>query len=240
MCCFSGPVHVHSTSIFARRVDDRTQALAYEMTVASDQDVAMVLPLPTDANAGEEAVRFVDLSAVPQLFSDLDGLFPSRARGGPVPVAAAAATLAVHIVGSFEASFVPRPGDFDRLDLRFRLAPEIAEGLAGRDGMGFAVFQLRGSGTRPFHPIGLTFRSRAPDVLFFPTVHVHDGTIPMMAVFDHALYAQRTRVPWDRSRGAPGEEFERRAGGLVSGDEVVMRRRIVGEHPNVDIVVSTD
>jgi hypothetical protein len=41
----------------------------------------------------------------------------------------------------------------------------------------------------PAHPAPATrFPSRAPGRLFYPTVHVHDGTVPAHADFDHTLY----------------------------------------------------
>lgn len=265
MCCFSGTVTlVDNTRIFARRVDDRAQSLAYAMRVAADADLAMVLPLPTDPAAGEAAVTFVDLSAEPYFFSALDALFPMddlslSPQSIPKP-ASRGAPLAVHAVGAFEASFVPSADDFDRLDARFRLAPAVVEGLAARDRFGFAVFQLRGLGPSPapeapwwrrvfagdapprppasFHPMAMTFRSREPEVLFLPTVHAHDGTLPPTARFDHTLYVQGAPDgAWAQSEATPHRDLVTRARGILGADARVHRRAMKGELPNVDVRV---
>ncbi|MGH9902934.1 MAG: hypothetical protein ACRD68_14095, partial [Pyrinomonadaceae bacterium] len=130
MCCFSQAVEVVSnTNIFARAVDGR-QFLVYGMSYAAASDLAMVLPLPVPPNSPEDAVRFINLERYPDFFADMR-------RGFPEPVAAAqglarsyftaAPKLKVHDVGSFEASFVPRAEDFDRLDARFRIPRAVWE-----------------------------------------------------------------------------------------------------------------
>src|SRR5262245_14954594 len=121
MCCFSRPIpYVASTKIFARMVGER-QRLAYGMSFAAAEELAMVLPLPVARGAGEDAVRFVDLSGYRTFFTDLESGFPifmlPAAKGGPafrgrVP---SPPRLKVHDVGDFEASFVPRSADFARL-----------------------------------------------------------------------------------------------------------------------------
>lgn len=169
MCIFSQPVRdVSATRIFARPAGE-TQILVYSMDLSAARDVAMVLPLPVPRTSGEDTVRFIDLSGYPSLFEDLD-------RGFFEPVSSGLATaglmpdvqtrLVVHQVGDFEASFVPSPADFRRLDPRFRLGPRSLRRLAAhaaeppeperpgpnhiedyRD-YGFVVFQLRGFGGR--------------------------------------------------------------------------------------------
>jgi hypothetical protein len=259
-------MHVDKTRVFARRTDDRTQALAYAMQVEAAGDLAMVLPLPTDLAAGEEAVRFVDLSQATHLFNTLDALFPapeleaSLSFGFQTPRQAKPQTLVVHTVGDYEASFVPTAGDFERLDARFRLSPAIVEALCAREPMGFAVFQLRGFGKgeaaplpwwrrlfggdhaamarKTFHPMGLTFRSREPETLFFPTVHVHDGTLPATARFDHALYAQgATDASWETSALAPDRNLVGCMRGILAEGERVRRLTMTGELPNRDVRV---
>lgn len=122
MCCFSGPVHdVSATRIFARHLGGDRQALVYSMNVEVAEELAMVLPLPVAAGAGEDALSFVDLSAYPTFFGDLADAFPVRrsgSRGGQMAAVRAMPTLAVHDVGDFVASYVPTPRDFDRLDRR--------------------------------------------------------------------------------------------------------------------------
>ena len=270
MCCFTGTVtQVEKTRIFARRVDERTQSLAYAMNVEASGDLAMVLPLPTDLAAGDGAVRFVDLSQEPHLFATLDALFPVLEMEGSLTFDVEASrqakpqTLAVHTVGDYEASFVPTASDFERLDARFRLSPAIIESLCARERFGFAVFQLRGFGAastppRPwwkrvfgadeapagattrktFHPMGLTFQSREPGMLFLPTVHVHDGTLSATARFDHVLYAQGAAEPsWETSESAPHPHTVARAGGILAEGALVRRLAVVGELPNRDVLV---
>ena len=56
MCCFTGHVSdVSGTNIFARVNADR-EHLVYEMTFSSDEDTAMILPIPI---ASGPFVRFV-------------------------------------------------------------------------------------------------------------------------------------------------------------------------------------
>jgi hypothetical protein len=198
----------------------------------------------------------------PHFFESLGALFPSRFTGlAPQTLRAPRQILAVHDVGAFEASFVPTPEDFERLDPRFRLAPSIVNALCARERFGFAVFQLRGlapgaprpwwrrvlsSASSPsprpqaFHPMGLTFRSRAPESLFLPTVHIHDGTLPDTATFDHTLFAQGAidEEQWDPSASPPHDDLVQRAKGLLAGAEVVWRRDMKGEFPNRDVTVS--
>src|SRR5262245_41303091 len=126
MCCFSRPVKdVAATKIFARSGTKDRQFLVYEMKLAADEDLAMILPLPVPKQRAEDAVRFVDLSDYADFFKDMAAGFPAPvgrslgldkgARGD------AAKPLAVVEVGNFEASFVPSIADFARLDERFRL-----------------------------------------------------------------------------------------------------------------------
>jgi hypothetical protein len=262
MCCFSGPVaHVGGTNIFARRMGAR-QALVYAMNVELDDAVAMVLPLPI-ARAAEDAVAFVDLSRYPSFFEDLAAAFPQPQSRGGVGMAlrsAPQAKLVVHDVGDFIASFAPTPADLDRLDERFRISPELFAARPEYRDWGFAVFQLKpreGGATswwppwrkkqaargQTIHPMAFTFESREPDALFFPTVHVHDGTVPAEAAFDHTLYAQvaaddrlaRT-LAWEDS-GLPTGRIVKveRTDGLVDGELALRRQRYSSRLRNVDL-----
>src|SRR5262245_2257898 len=124
MCCFSRPVDsVTNTNIFARGAAAGRQFLAYEMTLAAKEDLAMILPLPVPPGCAEDAVRFIDLEGYPGFFADLKSGFPEPASRSAPGVAAGGKgkALAVVEVGSFEASFVPAAKDFARLDERFRL-----------------------------------------------------------------------------------------------------------------------
>ena len=205
MCMFSfdprkspaaAPIHVVGTRIFARGLADGMQVLVYSMRYTSQVDMAMVLPLPTPPDPGEDAAAFVDLSHYAEFFDHMDLGFPefprefetltlSVGRDG----AGARRPLVVHDVGSFEASFIPSQADFIRLDPRFRLPEEILDQLPAYRDFAFAVFKLK-PGSKKTHPIAFTFPRRNRGELFFPTVHVHDGTAPPQAVFDHFLYCQ--------------------------------------------------
>jgi hypothetical protein len=98
--------------------------------------------------------------------------------------------LKVHAVGSFEASFVPGLRDFSRLDPRFRLGDDVWRQLPAYEDYGFAVFKLAKGRKARIHPMAFRFPTRAPDALFFPTVHVHDGAVHRVAEFDHRLFYQ--------------------------------------------------
>lgn len=236
MCCFSRSVrHVSKTRIYARPVvgKDADQLLVYSMMLAADEDVAMVLPIPVPPGSADDAVRFVDMSKCPTFFVEVDNLFPVEvSRGGFAPQALAPrpATLVVHDVGDFEASFVPTRKDFERLDERFRLPDNVFDSLPQYADWGFCVFKLAarkaaggvdpdpgiveriksvfrssddgGGNVKDYHPMAFEFPRRDPSRLFFPTVHVHDGEVHEKATFDHQLYCQR-------SPGPRGAEWER-------------------------------
>lgn len=249
MCCFSGPVeHVSGTRIFARANGDR-QLTAYQMTFAAAGELAMVLPLPVPVGSDEQAVRFIDLSKDPWFFSNLHDAFEEPVRG---PMAAALSTegaeeelaLAVVDVGAFEASFVPSLRDFGRLDVRFRLAPEVVKNLPGSADWGFVVFKLRASPGAPHevHPMAFDFPTRQPGRLFFPCIHVHDGSVHAEAEFDHHLYAQVPQAHathdagWERSLGVLGEFLTDHANhGLVSSTAFGWTKRLAGVLPNRDV-----
>ena len=70
MCCFTGHVSdVSGTNIFARVNADR-EYLVYEITFSSDEDTAMILPIPVASGATEDAVEFVALDDYPDFFRD--------------------------------------------------------------------------------------------------------------------------------------------------------------------------
>ncbi|MEO7716990.1 MAG: hypothetical protein ABIY70_12375 [Capsulimonas sp.] len=145
MCCFSGTVSlVSDTCIFARLSGRGTQYLVYQMSFQTDMEVAMVLPIPVSSHA-ENAVRFLALDGYPGFFDDLEELFApplgTLSLSG-APASAGPAMLEVHQVGNYAASFVPRIGDFDRLDPRFRLPEHVWEKLPEYADYGFAVFKL--------------------------------------------------------------------------------------------------
>lgn len=250
MCCFSRPVDtVSNTRILARPLADGTQLLAYGMTISAGEDLAMVLPIPVPAGSPDDAVTFIDLSAYPALFDDLDKAFPAppmpRSRGLRSLGAKSAPKLVVHKVGAFEASFVPTVADFSRLDERFRLPTAALQALPAIADYGFAVFQLRASGgsAKEIHPMAFRFPRRDSSRVFFPTVHIHDGAVHADAWFDHALYLQSAGEP-PRVRQAPWTANEQRVdrvvdvgrtAGLVDGETPVWRVKLKGALPNVDV-----
>jgi hypothetical protein len=248
MCCFAGHVSdVSATNIFAR-VNGNQEYLVYEMTFSSDEETAMILPIPT-ASALEDAVAFVPLDSYPNFFRDLEAHFERvrsevRLLGGAGPAVA----LKVRLVGAFEASFVPSLDQFDRLDARFRIPPDVWSQLPAYDSFGFVVFKLRPGRHVSVHPMAFSFLTRDPGVIFFPTMHVHDGTIHKMADFDHILYTQNQPARGTRWPGAfwlPGNEpasqylDTRRTRGLVEESLPCFQMAVVGSWPNSDIVVPT-
>lgn len=255
MCCFSGPVeHVSSTRIFARLDPDAgVQFLAYQMNFSAAEDLAMILPIPTDPEKGEDAVEFISLEDYDRFFRDLKRGFPERrpraAAGGlTLGIGAKTDSLEVHDVGSFEASFVPTVADFSRLDARFRLPDEAWDELPAYQKFGFAVFKLKSSDSE-IHPMALKFFPAAAESVFFPTVHIHDGEVHDKAEFDHTLYLQGAPQSmtrgfgffnrWRESEG-PAKQFvdAEKSAGLVLGDEHVYQFKVEGRYANKDIRVT--
>ena len=257
MCCFAGAgeVRVHGTTIFARLLAPGMQVLAYQMEYAAKAPTAMILPLPVALPAKEGSVRFKNLKEYPDFFDALAKGFPSppkRSWSKSVEVAASA-TLEVHDVGDFVASFVPKVADFARVDPRFVLAPEVWTKLPAYADYGFAVFQLKELSGSP-HPIALEFDSRLVEQLFFPTVHIHDGSVHEKDTFDHVLYAQASAFDAhvdeydgpnsaDRHTGfvrsrAKATDFAdiARSQGLLAADLLVHKVSLQGLLPNQDTV----
>ena len=247
MCCFAGRVSdVSSTSIFARVGGDR-EYLVYEMTFTSDDQTAMILPIPTASGAPEDVVKFVTLDGYPDFFRDLERHFQqlwakTLTLGGAPP----SLSLKVHLVGAFEASFVPRVEDFDRLDPRFRIPPQVWKQLPAYESFGFVCFKLQPGRRVSVHPMAFSFRTRDPETLFFPSVHVHDGLVHEEADFDHILYTQNKpvrRSSWPRAvwvtDGKAASQYLKvaRTNGLVDKDVPCFQMSVVGSFPNRDVVV---
>jgi hypothetical protein len=207
MCLFSYPrglgergIDVSDTTIFARKAGPDSQVLAYQMALRADRELAMILPVPVGSRDEARAMEFISLEGCSDFFELLGRqlpIWPQEELGvmtlsvdsrssSPRPV------LKVHAVGAYEASFVPSAADFDRLDERFRLPPEVWASLREYADWGFAVFKLKDftREARPAHAMAFRFVTRSPDRLFFPTVHVHDGRVHTLAAFDHQLYFQ--------------------------------------------------
>ena len=223
MCCFSTTTQVFGTKIFARMLQPGVQGLVYQMVYKADKPTAMILPLPVRLPAGEQAVRFKNLKAYPTFFGDLAAGFPelesfslSRSKSAAVASMPAGA-LAVHDVGDFVATFVPSQADFGRVDPRFVIAKEVWAKLPQYADYGFAVFQLKELGGAP-HPIAFDFDTRTADTVFFPTVHIHDGSVHAQDEFDHVLYVQDA-VFDQRASGYDGPSAVDSATGFVRSKE---------------------
>ena len=256
MCCFTTATEVHGTSIFARFTRPGTQGLVYQMRYSAERPTAMILPLPVALPAREDSVRFKSLKAYPRFFDDLAAGFPAIQKTSlfptkSAPAVAAAATLEVHDVGDFIASFVPSVKDFARVDARFVISKDVWDRIPAYADYGFAVFQLKELAGTP-HPIALEVDTRSPEALFFPTVHIHDGTVHDKDDFDHVLYAQGAVLD-DRAASYDGPDavdgktgFVRskekastfadaaRAQGLVDGNLLVHKTTLRGLLPNRD------
>jgi hypothetical protein len=254
MCCFSTKTEVFRTSIFARITRPGEQLLVYQMRYAASAPTAMILPLPVALPAREGSVRWKSLKDRPAFFDDLAAGFPEPQHFG-FPTKSdveVAAPLAVHEVGDFVASFVPTVADFDRVDPRFAIRKDVWGQIPGYHDHGFAVFQLKELTGTP-HPIAFEFETRLRDQAFFPTVHIHDGTVHAQDVFDHVLYLQEARFDArvgsydgpehaDPSTGfvrskEKAASFAAAAGDVLDGGLLLHRTTLIGMHSNIDTLI---
>lgn len=58
----NGYVNVKKTCIYARHTNSDQQLIVYSMSIQSDTNAAMILPVPVKKNSGEDAIRFIDMS----------------------------------------------------------------------------------------------------------------------------------------------------------------------------------
>lgn len=247
MCCFSGKVQVVAdTNIFARASKDGRQFIVYSMRFKAADDLAMILPIPTPKASAEDAVRFINLEKYPEFFDDLNAGFPRPKSDRGVPKESPpkpALSLPVVEVGKFVASFVPAIKDFARLDKQFRLPDSVWEKLPQYKEFGFAVFKLKKpeKGEQKVHPMAFEFPRADKRVLFFPTVHIHDRTVPAKARFDHSLFCQLGDVPamgWEESPGHADSFVKvKETQGIVDGDSHVYRKLMKGSFANKDVLV---
>jgi len=132
------------------------------------------------------------------------------------------------------------PKAFDRLDEAFKLPAKIWDGLPQYKEASFAVFQLK-KGEKKVHPMAFEFPRRDPKTLFFPTVHIHDGTVHEKEKFDHVLYAQFESAPmaWQESQQLAGQILSKPNDlhGIIDPKGHVYRRKMSGLLKNGDVYV---
>jgi len=242
MCCFSGKVEaVSNTNIFARAAKGGRQYLVYSMQFKSADDLAMILPIPTPKDSAEDAVKFINLEKYPDFFVDLQKSFPQPKSPVRVPKNGKNPTLEVVEVGSFVASFVPAINDFTKLDKQFRLPEGVWEKLPQYKDFGFAVFKLKKpqKGEEKVHPMAFEFPRVDKEILFFPTVHIHDGSVPAKAGFDHALFCQvagDAPLNWEESSALAETLVKvKETQGLVDPNAHVYRKLMRGTFENKDV-----
>lgn len=265
MCIITKQADVSHTRIFAR-VDGDQQVIVYQNKITAWEPAAMVLPIP-EATSEENAVEFIDLEKHEELFNTLKYRFASQWTLGARARKSARSfefdTLKVEDVGSFKASYVPSQDDFKRLDKRFRLAPKVWELLPQYEDFGFVVFQFKAGPHEP-HPMAFRFKTRHPEAVYMPTVHVHDEEVHPEGDFDHVLYIQTksgqphwaTSVEdlpggivtgnelsdsWEAEAEMPAEERARTLGqfertGIFNSD-ILWRKAVKGRLPNKDLYV---
>ena len=257
MCIFSNPIlNVFATKIFGRLTDKGTQFIVYKMSYESEVPNAMILPLPTALDAGEDGVRFIDLKEYGEFFSDLAKAFPFRPTGGigcsASNIKAASDSLVVHEVGDYVASFVPTLDDFERLDPQFAIPRKTWDKIPTYSDYGFVVFQLKKL-IADSHPMAFEFETRL-DEIFFPTVHIHDGEVHSEEEFEHLLVAQHAgldsvagayinadvvdkRTGFVRSK-EPAKRFSNiaKSKGILQADLLLHQKELHGRHKNEDMV----
>jgi hypothetical protein len=141
---------------------------------------------------------------------------------------------------------VPAIKDFARLDKQFRLPNGVWEKLPQYKDFGFAVFKLKKpekkDSTEQVHPMAFEFPRMDKSILFFPTVHIHDGTVPAKAGFDHSLFCQAGDVApmnWEESPGLADSFVKvKETQGIVDGNAHVYRKLMKGTFENKDVGVS--
>lgn len=139
------PEVVANTKIFAR-TDGLFQMLVYQMVVATQQPIAMILPVPVHLPAREDSLHFVDFSSDKRFLERLIDIFPRDTEysfGTDATFSSGSSQkLVVHRVGSYIATFVPTRSEFSRVDSRFHLPNSFWEDTKIYEDWGFAVFQL--------------------------------------------------------------------------------------------------
>lgn len=217
------------------------------MKYDADEPLAMILPIPVREGSGENAVDFLPLDKYERFFDDMHAPWATKGyRGdflGEPKRSLRRSVLKVHDVGNFEASFVPTLDDMDRLDKRFTLPRSTWQKIPQYENFGFVVFKLKDGAGKP-HPMAFAFPSASDNILFFPTVHIHDGEVHAREEFDHDLYAQFPEKPdaerigqWSSSGQNAGSFMKPIAAMAVDMGAPIYMREIEGMHPNEDVLL---
>lgn len=97
---------------------------------------------------------------------------------------------------------------------------------------------------RRVHPMAFEFPRRNPELLYFPTVHVHDRDVDSHAMFDHMLYCQPDAGMddylhgWEESDQPPSRFMKiARAEGIVDPNRHCWRQPLQGRLDNQDTLI---
>ena len=242
MCIFTSEIKsVGDTRIFARQ-DVNRQAVVYDMYLSTEFATAMVLPVPVASLSDDEKVEFIDLSTYPDFFDDIENMFPQWMSASIESYDSRGSDLIeVQEIGVYEASFVPTPNDFKRLDPRFSLNSDFFEQVPEYSNYGFVVFKLK-PGESQVHPMAFWFHKENDSKLFFPTKHMHDGIVHSRDHYNHTLYAQGNftdnlslEIISLKYNLEKVSNISKKSFGLVCEDTVVCKRVVNGENKNEDI-----
>ena len=137
---------------------------------------------------------------------------------------------------------LPEPPSLPLTALDLRIAAERK-----RDGKPPLAYMSRTPRAQT-HPIAFRFPRRDPQTLFFPTMHVHDGSWAPVAMFDHLIYAQRRKAGaspapsaagplWQVSSSAAQPTRQTAAAQLLRGGQPVLRLELRGRFENADTIL---
>jgi hypothetical protein len=212
MAIFSTPPALLGPSSLFARLRGEHQLLVFQVALAADASVEVSLPLPVAAGRRDE-VRLISMASYPFFFADLAAGF-SQTPPSPEPERDAIARVDDALPASFLA---------------------LWPGYASYSAVSFPVR----SGPRASYLVALSFPSRHPEALYFPTVHCIDAARTEVAL-DCVLYAQPGEDAqlgdwWQRS--GPARGFMRRSRGIVDAYQPCCRGALDGMQPNGDRLV---
>lgn len=234
MCIINEEVDdVNSTQIYASLdKSGKRQLTIYSNKIVTEKDNAMILPVPNP-----QSVSFVDLSDYTSIFDDFQRSFikrltlsnTSKSRGFP-SMNCVNDTLAVHNVGSYQASIVPSLSDFNKLDKSiFTINPEVFTILQKNysSTFGYIVCKLK-KGTHAYHPFAYThdtymienqfslmdlfYNKQKKPLLFIPTRHYHthvhfshkNNNSEFVDDWDHIIYTSNANLHTSARNNAIG------------------------------------